>query len=211
MDDKGAVLLVLVGFILEAPEHPSRIASLGTDPGAWPLSSSSRMSSLKGIFMSTTLGSPLASGEQAGCCTCQDACEVQSWERGPEVLMLLCSDDSVLGSPRRCPWAKVSFGAISFLGDLLASWRPSWSWVGKRFPCTALKNNLERAYKKQSSMGGAFELSETFTVQKQAWEGYQRLLRTWRTLSLIPTWEAVQQQVLWDKSNKTRGRPVMFA
>lgn len=101
MDERGAALLVLVGFILESPGH-SRIISPGEDnPGVWLLSPSRRASSLRGTLTSTTLGSPLASGEQAGCWAGQVACELQSWDKDLEVPRLPCSDGSVLGSPGR--------------------------------------------------------------------------------------------------------------
>lgn len=85
--ERGAGLL---GFVLESPGYLSRAAE---DPGA----------SLGGTLTSTTLGSPLASREQAGCCRRQDACHVQSWEWVLEALTLLGSDGSVLASPRWGP------------------------------------------------------------------------------------------------------------
>lgn len=92
MDDRGAALLALVGLILGSPGHSSRATSSAVeDLGTWQHSSCSRASSLRGKLMSTALGSPLASGEQADCVG-QDVVKMQSWGRELKVVMLLCSE-----------------------------------------------------------------------------------------------------------------------
>lgn len=71
--DKGAVWLALVAFLLEPPGRPSETASPGTDGLEACLPSPNKVLSLNGMFASTELGSPLASGEQPSCCASWEA------------------------------------------------------------------------------------------------------------------------------------------
>lgn len=159
-DGRGAGRLALMGFILEPPGQPSTATGPGEeDREGWLPSLSGRVPSLRGTPMSTALGSPPASGEQAGCHVPRDTRELQSRETACATLMLLCPGGLVLASPGMCPRTEVSLGALNFPGDHLANWRPSCSGVGKRVPCRALKNNLERTYRIQSATAATKPLS----------------------------------------------------